>query len=127
MTKTKTGRFRQIPVAVLCCAVLLLSACSGTPFSSEDWRQADMTERQGMVRSLMREYDLVGWTEADVIRLLGPETSSDPDFAWSLRYDTDDTLVYALGASDYAKIEALVVTLDGSRTVTKWELVRWDM
>ena len=80
-----------------------------------------------MVRSLMREYDLVGWTEADVIRLLGPESSADPDFTWPLRYDTDDTLVYALGASDYAKIEALVVTLDDSRTVTKWELVRWDM
>ena len=127
MTKTKTGRLRQILAAFLCCAVLLLSACSGTPFSSEDWRRADMTERQGMVRSLMREYDLVGWTEADVIRLLGPESSADPDFTWPLRYDTDDTLVYALGASDYAKIEALVVTLDDSRTVTKWELVRWDM
>ena len=107
--------------------VLSLLSCGSTPFSPEDWKRADTTERQGMVRSLMREYDLVGWREYDVIRLLGPESSADPDFTWSLRYDTEDTLVYALGAANYSEVRALVVTLDEDRIVTGWELVKWSM
>ena len=108
-------------------ALLLLSGCGGTSFSSEDWIAADQTGRQTMVRSLMRDYDLVGWTEADVLRLLGPETSAEPDFTGAVRYDTEDTLVYGLGAVNYSDMEALVVTLDADRIVTKWELVRWSM
>ena len=108
-------------------ALFLLSGCGGTPFSSENWIAADQAGRQGMVRSLMRDYDLVGWTEADVLRLLGPETSADPDFTGTVRYDGEDTLVYGLGAVSPGDAEALVVTLDGDRIVTKWELVRWSM
>ena len=108
-------------------ALLLLSGCGGTPFSPETWMRGDMKERQSMVRSLMKAYDLVGWTESDVLRLLGPETSADPDFTGAVRYDTEDTLVYGLGAVNYSDMEALVVTLDADRIVTKWELVRWSM
>ena len=116
---------KRIAAALL--ALFLLSGCGGTPFSSEDWIAADQTGRQSMVRSLMKDYDLVGWTESDVLRLLGPETSADPDFTGSMRYDTEDTLVYGLGAVNLGDVEALVVTLDPDRIVTKWELVRWSM
>ncbi len=116
---------RSIAAALAVCG--LLWGCGGTPFTSEDWKRADMTERQGLVRSLMREYDLVGWRESDVIRLLGPESSADPDFSWSLRCDTEDTLVYALGAANYSEVQALVVTLGEDRIVTGWELVSWSM
>ena len=114
-------------IAAAFLSLLLLSGCGGAPFSSEDWMRADMTERQGMVGSLMRDYDLVGWTEADVLRLLGPETSADPDFTGSVRYDTEDTLVWGLGAMNLSEAGALVVTLNADRIVTKWELVRWSM
>ena len=117
---------RALRTAAALLVLLLLSGC-GTPFSSEDWIAADQTGRQTMVRSLMRDYDLVGWTEADVLRLLGPETSSDPEFTGAVRYDTEDTLVYGLGAVNASDMEVLVVTLDGDRIVTKWELVRWSM
>ena len=79
-------------LAAVLALVLALSSCSGAafvsedwkkadPFSSEEWIAADQTGRQEMVRSLMKDYDLVGWTEADVIRLLGPENpgGSGPD------------------------------------------------
>lgn len=119
--------WNRTAAAILALLLLCLTGCGGTPFSSENWMRADMTERQAMVRSLMRDYDPVGWTEADVLRLLGPETSADPEFTGAVRYDTEDTLVYGLGAVNYSDMEALVVTLDGDRIVTKWELVRWSM
>lgn len=81
-----------------------------------------------MIRSLMREYDPVGWTESDIINLLGPETSSDPDFCGSLRgYDTDNTLVYALGEYGFSNVRMLVISLDQDRIVTKWEVVTVSM
>ncbi|MBQ3638676.1 MAG: hypothetical protein II953_09970 [Clostridia bacterium] len=81
-----------------------------------------------MAKSLMRDYDLVGWTEADVIRLLGPETSADPDWTCSLKgYDADSTLVCVLGADDYANVKILVITLDDDRIDTKWEIVKISM
>ena len=114
--------------ALLVFGMLFLSGCGGTPFSSEDWIAADQTGRQKMARSLMKEYDLVGWTEADVLRLLGPESSADPDWTYSLwGVDTDSTLVYALGAVDYARVRMLVITLDSDRIVTKAELIDHDM
>ena len=80
-----------------------------------------------MVDSLMRDYDLVGWTESEVIRLLGPETSADPDFRFSISEDTEDTLVYSLGEYGIGNLRLLVITLDGDRTVTKWELADHSM
>ena len=108
--------------------LLCVSGCGGTPFSSEDWIAADQAGRQEMARSLMKEYDLVGWTEADVLRLLGPESSADPDWnytRWGV--DTENTLVYALGAVNYARVRMLVITLDADRIVTKAELIDHDM
>jgi len=122
----KNGLKRTVAV-ILAFMLLCLTGCGGTPFSSEEWRRADEIGRQKMVGSLMKEYDPVGWTEEDVLRLLGPETSADPDFTGSVRYDTEDTLVYGLGAVNYSDMEVLVVTLDADRIVTKWELVRWSM
>ncbi|MBE6726708.1 MAG: hypothetical protein E7576_16195 [Ruminococcaceae bacterium] len=119
---------KRTAVLLLLSMLLCLSGCGGTPFSSEDWIAADQAGRQEMARSLMKEYDLVGWTEADVLRLLGPETSADPNFTYSLfGYDTEDTLVYALGAVNYARVRMLVITLDADRIVTKAELIDHDM
>ena len=123
-----TYALKRIAALLLLCIPLCLSACGGTPFSSEDWIAADQTGRQEMVRSLMKEYDLVGWSEADMIRLLGPESSADADWAYTLwGYDTEDTLVYALGAVNYARVRFLVITLDTDRIVTKAELIDHDM
>ena len=119
---------KRTAVLLLLSMLLCLSGCGGTPFLSEDWIAADQAGRQEMARSLMKEYDLVGWTEADVLRLLGPETSADPNFTYSLfGYDTEDTLVYALGAVNYARVRMLVITLDADRIVTKAELIDHDM
>ena len=119
---------KRTAALLLACGLLCLCGCGGAPFSSEDWIAADQTGRQEMVRSLMKEYDLVGWTEADVLRLLGPESSADPDWNYTLwGIDTEDTLVYALGAVDYARVRMLVVTLDSDRIVTKAELIDHDM
>lgn len=115
-------------LAAVLALVLALSSCSGAAFVSEDWKKADPSERTEMAKSLMRDYDLVGWTEADVIRLLGPETSADPDWTCSLKgYDADSTLVYALGADDCVNVRILVITLDDDRIVTKWEIVKISM
>lgn len=115
-------------LAAVLALVLALSSYSGAVFVSEDWKKADPSERTEMAKSLMRDYDLVGWTEADVIRLLGPETSADPDWTCSLKgYDAEDTLVYALGSDDYANVKILVITLDDDRIVTKWEIVKISM
>ncbi|MBQ3955423.1 MAG: hypothetical protein II680_06000 [Clostridia bacterium] len=115
-------------LAAVLALVLALSSCSGAAFVSENWKKADPSERTEMAESLKRDYDLVGWTEADVIRLLGPETPADPDRTCSLKgYDAEDTLVYALGADDYADVKMLVITLDRDRIVKKWEIVRISM
>ncbi len=115
--------------AVLAALLLFLLSCGGAPFTPEAWRDADMQARRKMTRSLMKQYDPVGlgWEEADVVKLLGPETSADPGFRYSLRPDADDTLVSALGASGAADVEFLVVTLDEDRVVTGWEIVKKSM
>ncbi len=97
-------------------------------FTVEGWRNANQIERQKMINSLMRNYDPVGWTEAEIISLLGPESSSDSEFSGSFRgYDIDQTLVYALGAYRFSYIKLLVVTLNEENTVTKWEVVTYSM
>jgi hypothetical protein len=119
---------QQHIAAALSALIFMLSAAGcGTSFSPEDWKAADQLGRQKMARSLMREYDIVGWTESDVLLLLGPETSAEPDFRYSIPEDTADTLVYSLGEAKYCVLRLLVVTLDENRTVTKWELVDHSM
>ena len=108
--------------------IISITGCSKMTFTVEGWRNANQIERQKMINSLMRNYDPVGWTEAEIISLLGPESSSDPEFSGSFRgYDTDQTLVYALGAYRFSYIKLLVVTLNGENTVTKWEVVTYSM
>ena len=114
--------------SILVILIIFITGCSEMSFTVEGWHDANQIGRQKMVNSLMRNYNPVGWTEAEIISFLGPESSSDPEFSGSFRgYDTDQTLVYALGVYRSSYIKLLVVTLNNEKRVTKWEVVTYSM
>lgn len=98
-THTKTGRRLVIILLVLLLAlaltVLLVRRYNETHFTAEKWQAAEWNDRQLLVRSFLRQYDLKQMTKSDIIALLGGEPDFYNDYAVPNR--TADNLVYDFG------------------------------
>lgn len=81
-------------------------------FSQEKWLH-NVEHRYQMVDSLLHEYQLIGMTEAEVLRLLGSEEGTEQTSFKSSKeyYPPEDTLVYYLGV-DYMDAVWLVISLE---------------
>ncbi|MBD5162795.1 MAG: hypothetical protein HDT14_12460 [Oscillibacter sp.] len=87
-------------------------------FSPAKWA-GDRESRYKIVSSMLERNQLIGMTEADVIRLLGGEDAGgQTSFKISRDYfPPESTLVYYLGV-DYMDNNWLVISLDDSGIVT---------
>ena len=102
-------------------AVLIAAVCAFRyqhTYSPAKWAN-DRENRYKIVGSMLDRNQLIGMTEADVIRLLGGEDGGgQTSFKISNQYfPPETTLVYYLGV-DYIDNNWLVISLDDSGVVT---------
>lgn len=102
-TRRITNRRAVIAViALLAAAAALLSAFliaryNRTHFTVEKWNAYEWNDRQLLVKSFLRQYDLTQMTRDDIITLLGEETYAYYDRQYAIPNDTPDNLVYDFG------------------------------
>ena len=81
--------------AVIICGLGLRGKISGEKFDSTKWKTADMNSeanfslRWDMMNSLRNDYDLIGMSKSEVIKLLGKpdaDFSTEEDFRYYLGY-----------------------------------------
>lgn len=114
----KAKRWNTVIFAIFAAvfAVLLAALCVFRyqhTYSPVKWAN-DRESRYKIVGNMLERNQLIGMTEADVIRLLGDEDAGDrTSFKISRKYfPPESTLVYYLGV-DYVDSCWLVISLDG--------------
>jgi hypothetical protein len=102
-TRRITNRRAVIAVIVLlAAAAALLSAFlivryNRTHFTVEKWNAYEWNDRQLLVKSFLRQYDLTQMTRDDIVALLGEETYEYYNRQYVIPNDTPDNLVYDFG------------------------------
>ncbi len=109
---------KRIALIVVCIIAAGLGVWAGYnssagEFTKAKWDAASWQERQDMLDDLLDEYDFIGMTEAEVVEILGEETSKALGGEYSIRGDSEDKLVYDFGEATSAKSSniQLVLTL----------------
>lgn len=93
-----------------------------TYFTVEKWNTYSWNERQLLIRSFLKQYDLRQMTKDEIIELLGYDTAYRNDYA--IPNKTEHNLVYDFGLQKNAKASniALIISLDDSEHVTSYEI-----
>jgi hypothetical protein len=107
---------------------LLVRRYNETHFTPDKWQAAEWNDRQLLVRSFLRQYDLKQMTKSDIIALLGGEPDFYNDYAVPNR--TADNLVYDFGESKglwgRGRNITLVIEFDGTGYVSVYELFTYS-
>lgn len=113
-----------IVIAIIAMIGILISFIhyQRTYFTVEKWNTYSWNERQLLIKSFLKQYDLTQITKDEIIDLLGYDTAYGNDYA--IPNKTEDNLVYDFGLQKNAKATniALIISLDDSEHVTSYEL-----
>lgn len=93
-----------------------------TYFTVEKWNTYSWNDRQLLIKSFLKQYDLNHMTKDEIIELLGYDTAYGNDYA--IPNKTEDNLVYDFGLQKNAKASniALIISLDDSEHVKSYQI-----
>jgi hypothetical protein len=126
----KTARSRKLRLLYILAALVLIIAITvliirqhdRTYFTPEKWSAFEWNDRQLLVKSFLKQYELTQLTKGEVLGLLG----SEPDFYndYAIPNKTPDNLVYDFGASksDASSNITLIINFGANDRVTSYEL-----
>ncbi len=128
--KTRHKRFICLFAVLIIIAVIITAFCvlhhHKTYFTVDKWNASAWNDRQNLIRSFIKQYDLNRMSKDEIIDLLGNDTAYYYDYA--IRYKTEDNLVYDFGEEKNSASWniTLIISFAENDFVSSYELKKYS-